>query len=188
MRRFTCLLLIAPFAGPSAWGQDLPARKAGLWKMAVSVPGTPAGGGDSDQCIDARTDAALQRKAVQTGPGECTQTAVRMTSAGHEFESICKTPQGRSVTAVRISGDPQRAYTIVMTHREEPARKSVPDQTIMVKATWAGACPADMKPGDVRMAGARFNVNEMPNPGQMQGMKPEDLQKMIEQMKGSRKK
>lgn len=188
MWRFACVLLVGLFAGHSAGAQDLPARKAGLWKMSVSAPGAPAGVGDSQQCIDARTDADLQRKSVQTGPGECTQTAVRKTSAGHEFESICKTPQGRSVIAVRISGDPRSAYTVVTTHREEPARKGVPDQTITIRATWAGACPADMKPGDVRMAGASFNVNDMPDPGKMQSMKPEDLQKMIEQMKNTQKK
>lgn len=171
----------------SPWAQELPARKPGLWKMAVAMQGMPAGmgSGDNQQCIDSKTDADLQRKALQAGPGDCTPTAVRKTATGHEFEARCKTPQGSMLNTVRMVGDPQSAYTVTVNSRHEPPRKDRPDQVVTIKATWAGACPAGMKPGDVRMFGAQMNVNDMADPKKMQKMKPEELKKMIEQMKAA---
>jgi Protein of unknown function (DUF3617) len=182
-----CLVLATTlFVGPLAWAQEaLPKRKPGLWSMTMNMPGAPQPM-SSQQCVDEKTDEQMQRRALQgesTSP--CTHTNMKRTASGFEMDSVCKTAQGQAVSHMVMSGDPHARYQMEMLTRYEPPRKGRTEQRMSLQAEWKGACPAGMKPGDIQMAGMTMNPAAMGDPAKMRNMKPEDLKKMMEQMKAA---
>ncbi|MEY8875513.1 MAG: hypothetical protein AB9M60_03315, partial [Leptothrix sp. (in: b-proteobacteria)] len=95
-----------------------------------------------------------------------------------EVEADCTSSEGRQHILTRATGDFSKSYTVDSHVTFDPPRHGMNEATMKISATHAGACPAGMSPGQVRMAG-------MPgfDPKAMQGMTPEQLQKMAEEMK-----
>ena len=189
-------LALAAFVGTApAHADDLPQRKAGLWKMAMQMPGMPAGM-ESQQCVDAKTDADMQRRGMQGEPGQkCTQKSIKRTAGGVEIEAECTSPEGKTHVMSRASGDFTKAYTVDSKVQFDPPRHGMREASMKITATHGGDCPAGMLPGQVRMAGMPGGVAGPGAPGgrpalpagidpkALQGMTPEQLRQMAEEMK-----
>ena len=77
----------------------------------------------------------------------------------------------------------------------DPPRQGRKEMRINLQARYAGACPVDMKPGNVRAGGMSMNPSQPGSamPGMPAGvdmsairnMSPEELKRMMEQMKSS---
>jgi hypothetical protein len=175
MNKFVSPALAALLAATSASAQDLPSRKTGLWEMQMQMQGMPGGMG-AQHCVDAKTDADLQRRAMSGEEGaRCTQKSFRRTAAGFEMEAECSSAQGKTFVKSVGSGDFNASYTVDTKVRFEPPRHGMRDSAMKITARHIGACPAGMQPGQVRMQG----MAGMPS---MQGMSPEQMQKMAEEM------
>ena len=66
-----------------------------------------------------------------------------------------------------ISGDFQSHYQIDVVTDSEGGNPALPKHSeVQQQATWVGACPADMKPGDMLLPGGRkVNLLTMAKPG-----------------------
>ena len=183
MMKLVSPAMAALLVAGAAAAQDLPSRKTGLWEMQMQMQGMPGGMG-SQHCIDAKTDADLQRRAMSGEEGEkCALKSSRRTAKGYEMEAECSSAQGKTFVKSVASGDFNAAYRVDTTARFEPPRHGMRDAQMVINARHAGACPAGMQPGQVRMAG----MGGMPS---MQGMSPEQMKKMAEDMQramGSKK-
>lgn len=177
-----------------AAAQELPARKAGLWEMSMQMPGMP-GGTASQHCVDAKSDAEMQRRAFSgNGTEKCTRKSLNRTANGYDMKVECSGPEGRSTVDSKISGDFAQGYTMANHVRFDPPRHGMKETDMTVSAKYAGACPAGMKPGEMRSAGmgaagGTGRPGGMPSGMDMkalQGMSPEQLEQMTEQMKKAR--
>jgi hypothetical protein len=76
----TALGLICLVSSTAVLADDsLPPRKPGQWEVTMQLPDMPGGGLKSSECIDAKTDEAMQKKAMSGGErgGEtCRQTSL----------------------------------------------------------------------------------------------------------------
>lgn len=173
------LALAVPAAG--ALAQDLPARKAGLWDVTMTMPGMPGPMG-AQHCVDPATDAAMQRQAMQADPSQkCTQKSFKRTATGYEIEAECVSAEGKAAMTMRVAGDFSKAYEMDSTMRFDPPRRGQREMTMKTTARHAGACPAGMAPGQIRMAGMPGmggGSGKMPG-----GMTPEQMKQMAEEMK-----
>ncbi len=199
-RRCVLAASAALLVSVGAIADEMPSRKAGLWEMSMQMSaeaGMPGGGAiKSQQCVDARTDADLQRKALQGGDRmQCTQKSVKRLADGVEVEADCTSAEGRQHVSMKATGDFSRSYTMRNHVTFDPPRHGMKDATMTITATHAGACPADLAPGQVRMTGMPGMPSGMSgqggrpagmppgfDPRALQGMSPEQLQKMAEQM------
>lgn len=191
----TRLLVAAALAAMSlpSLAQEMPKRKAGLWEMQMQMQGMPGGGMKSQQCVDEKTDAEMQRKAMQGDDKmKCTQKSMKRTASGFEAESECTSAEGKAFVAAKGSGDFSSRYTVDTQMRFDPPRHGMQTMQMSVTATHGGACPAGMAPGEVRMGnGMRMNPTQsgpagqpsMPDMSAIKGMSPEQLRKMAEDMK-----
>lgn len=176
MTKTTPLVLAALLGCGAALAQDLPARKAGLWEMQTQMQGMPGGMG-MRHCVDAKTDADLQRRAMAGEEGEkCTQKSFRRTGAGFEMEAECVSAQGKTFVKSVASGDFNANYSVDSKARFEPPRHGMREASMKMSARHLGACPAGMAPGQVRMMGMAGGAPDM------KGMSPEQMQKMAEEM------
>lgn len=176
------LLVCVPSAFAQADGR-IPPRKAGLWETSMEMPtgarGGAAGTMSFQQCVDSSTDDAAQRRQFSPDPGaRCTTSNVRTGGGGYEADYQCDTNGSKVSGHVKMSGDLSSRYTLTNTMRPDAAGGgSAVERTVTIVAQHKGACPADMKPGESRMAG----MPPMPAGGGR--MTPEQMQQMIEQMK-----
>jgi hypothetical protein len=178
--------LLAGGLGAAALAQapDLPRRKPGLWETQMNMTQAPGGGAmKSQQCVDEKSDAEAMQRSFG-GEGRCEQKSFKKTAAGFEAESVCKTAEGVATSRMVVTGDMQRRYEMDNLTRFEPPRRGMKEATMKMTATWLGACPPDLKPGQVRMAGGAAMTPGQPgmSADRLKSMSPEERRKAVEAM------
>jgi len=189
--RSICLIIACVASAGYAIAADMPQRKEGLWEIKAESDARNRDMPPMKQCIDAKTDAELQKHAMrgEGGPGrqECAKQSFKKTATGWEADSVCKHGGTTATTHAVMSGDFSNAYTIDSQTHFDPPMNGTADARHKVSVRWLGACPAGWKGGDIEVNGHRFNTLEMQK---MQGgmppggkMTPEQMKQMMEAMK-----
>jgi Protein of unknown function (DUF3617) len=150
----------ALLAAGSAWAQELPARRAGLWKHTTTgVSDQPM---SSQYCVDAASDKKLQmQSAGLRETRDCPAMTIRREGAAYVGESTCSSRGRQTHFKVEIKGDFQSKIVSTTTIKHTPSEGG-DASPIVTTGVWSGACPADWKPGDFSMEGSpRMNINEL---------------------------
>ncbi|MDR2711476.1 MAG: DUF3617 domain-containing protein [Burkholderiales bacterium] len=136
----------------NAQADELPARKAGLWEIAVKLDaGKP--GMMSRQC----TDAAAEKKmgVLANDYMTCSKRDIKKTSNGYIVDSVCSL--GGEVTSTshsEVTGSFNSAYTMKVTDLTQGGIMGKGETSVTtIEAKWLGACPAGWKPGDTETPG-----------------------------------
>jgi hypothetical protein len=126
---------------------DIPARKAGQWKIEMQLPTPGKQSIVTELCLDANTDKQLMSAGIGMTP-ECTTT-----KSGNGFDSVCNFSGMTTRSHVEISGDFQSSYTVKIVSDREGGPAGVPKHSeITQTATWQGECKG-LKPGEMLMPG-----------------------------------
>lgn len=186
-------VLIGTLAATMVNAQDgMPRRKPGLWEMAMEVPGRAGAAMKSQHCVDARSEEQARQRALDDAPNaRCEQRNLKRHANGVEFEYSCTSSRGKTEGRTKLTGDMNASYTMENQVRFDPPRGGMSEGKMTLRGQWVGACPADMKPGEMRMAGlpmggasaAGRGGRERPPPSAEQMQK---IQEMVEQMKQQR--
>jgi hypothetical protein len=143
-----------------AMAADIPARKAGLWELKVTMESVGGASMTFQQCLDAETDQMMMSSAGPIAQEACPKHDVQRSGDTLTIDSTC-TVAGKAATShVVITGSMDSAYTMTMTAQSD----AMPSGKMNVTTTgkYLGACAADQKPGDMIMAnGLKMNVLEM---------------------------
>lgn len=193
--RLAGALLALALGVTTSHAQDtMPRRKPGLWEMVMQMEGMsgmpPM---KSQQCVDAQSDEAMQRRAMAGGDAksECRQTSLKRIAGGVEVTAECAGKEGSTSVVSKVTGDMNASYTIDSLARFNPPRHGMSQAHMIVKASHGGACPAGMQPGEVRLGGMSVNpaAGQAPgggmaiDPNKIRNMSPEERAKFIEEMK-----
>jgi hypothetical protein len=199
-RELALVSLLGMLSCTAAMAEDaLPQRKAGLWEGSMQVTGMPVPGGmASRQCVDAKTDAEMQRKGMSGGrDSQCRQTSIKRSAGQIEIQTDCTSSEGKSHIVSTLTGDFQNRYRMENKMSFDPPRQGMSEAHMTMEAKYMGACPPDMKPGDIRMANgmtmnpAQGQVSGAPGMpagmdlNKLKSMSPEEMKAMAEQMKKS---
>lgn len=160
MNRFWATFFLVLICAVPALAAELPTRKAGLWEMKTTILNGHSV--SMQQCVDARTDQAMQSRAASMPQQNCSKRDVQKSGDTATIDSVC-TVAGKTITShTVITGSFDSAYTMVITSQ---GRGIPPGRTITMAAKWLGPCAADQKPGDVIMAnGMKMNILNMQRP------------------------
>ena len=177
---------------------SLPRRKPGLWEVTMQMPDMPGGGLKSSECMDEKTDEALQKKAMSGGErgGEtCRQTSLKRSGNAVDIVADCTGAEGKSHVVSHYAGDMQGSYAGESVVSFDPPRYGRKEVRMALQAKYAGACPADMKPGDTRAADMAMNPGQaggsmpgMPagmDMSKLRNMSPEQRKQLMEQMRSA---
>ena len=153
----------------------MPKRKAELWEQtmdAASISGGQAMHQVASVCVDPASEGEMAAMGLQMSKDmKCTEQRVTRTATGMEFTSTC--PMGDSGTVASkgvMTGDFNASYKMEMTSTTTgaAAEQMNGEHKMTLTAVWKGPCPADMKPGDIRLsgvpgmpAGATINPSKM---------------------------
>lgn len=147
---------------------DAPARKPGLWEQRVSMEGV-----DAVQiirvCLDKATDQKLSWWGNQAARSTCSKNLVsRQTDGAWRFSSVCDMGSGGvTTTSGTTSGDFEDHYQVTAESSTQGAAAPQMNgaRKVTIDAKYQGACPADMKPGEMEMPGVgRINMLEVQVP------------------------
>jgi hypothetical protein len=145
------LAILPALAFTVAGAAELPQRKPGLW--VITSKSADGSAFESKACLDAKTNAAYDHFNLTAGAEKCSKKDVTQAGSRTTIDSVCSMG-GHTVTSHSViswSGD--AAYHIDSTGHWDPPMMGKADTTSSQDAKWTGACPADMKPGDMVMPG-----------------------------------
>jgi hypothetical protein len=157
-----CLLVSLTLVAPQALAQEMPARKAGLWQLSMTVSGAPAQ--IIRHCIDEKTDKQMQQLGQGMDRSACSRNEWRQEGDRYIGESECRFGPSTTTTKIVFQGDFSKSYKGEIEGRIDPPMGGMSQTRTTITARWVGACPAGWKPGDMEMPGGmgRINVNDFP--------------------------
>jgi hypothetical protein len=147
---------------------DMPARKAGQWKIEI-IPET-AGAAPSmtmELCLDAATDKTLMQSGTAMAGGQCQTLSQSQNGNQTIIDSACDIGGMKTRSHVVIAGDFQSSYSMQITSDMEGGSPKLPKHSVITQnATWMGECSDGMLPGDMLMPGGmKVNALKAMNPG-----------------------
>jgi hypothetical protein len=148
-------LLLITLLGAAA---EAPARRPGLW-VATVTSGPVGVGSKAETCVGEGAEAPAALFALNRKLKGCEPPTVTRDGAGYVLHLACAAAGGAltlDTTAV-AAGDFQSRYTVTahtkLAGTSAPAAAAGGDVAIVAEVAYAGACPADLAPGDTRADG-----------------------------------
>jgi hypothetical protein len=166
---FAVLAILVPTIANAAI--DMPARKAGLWQMTMTMEGGHIPPQNIKQCIDAATDKMMNSMGGQFQKENCSKQDMQHVGSTIVVDSVCKSGMrnGTNVSHAVITGDFGSAYTVKVDTKREggtpmPGMPASGEMKMTIDAKWIGPCTGDQKPGDMIMGnGMKMNIHNMPS-------------------------
>ncbi len=144
-------------------------RKPGLWRITHTVDGAPSPM-PMTICVDAALGDKMSQMAGQMSNDiKCAQRDIRGTANGAVIDQVC-TMNGTTMTShIEIVSASDAAFQQTIDSTYSPAMMGRTESKVIMDGQRQGACPADMKAGDMRMPnGMVMNVYKM-----MEAAKPQ---------------
>lgn len=157
-----------------------PTRKGGLWEQTMDLGSMKQ---TISMCVDAASEAKARWWSTERGAGkaDCAEQSVTPTAGGWSFHSVCKMGDNGTVTSDgTATGDFGSHYKVEVTSVTSGAAMAQANGThkVAIEATWKGACPPDMKAGDMMMPGGMKISSEGGTPHVETGPGGVDMAKM----------
>jgi hypothetical protein len=158
----TFAIAISLFCGVSSTAlaaDPFPPRKPGLWEMGIN-PGEGIPPQKISQCIDKDTDAKLQEN-VMSGPGasgaeKCSKHEFKAVAGGYKMHSECQFAGTTAISDGTFTGDFNSEYKADISITYAPPIFGQASGKVTMSGKWVGECPANMKPGDMKMANGKI--------------------------------
>lgn len=133
--------------GPAAGAADAapaPTRAPGLWELKhAGAGGTVIG--TQTLCVSAASEAKVNLFGQVALNVNCSKYATARNGAKWSFEFACGPKEMQSISKGTVSGNLSTSYNLDMTESDGTI-----DMARTIQATHKGACPAGVKPGDLR--------------------------------------
>lgn len=141
-------------------------RKPGLWQITNTVDGA-ASPMPMTICVDAALGEKMSQMAGQMSNDiKCAQRDIRGTPTGAAIDQVC-TMNGTTMTShIEIVSTSDAAFQQTIDSTYSPAMMGRTKSKVIMNGQWQGACPADMKAGDMSMpGGVKMNIYKMMEAG-----------------------
>ncbi len=160
MKTAIALMTLASLAGVAA-AADIPHRKPGLWEM-TSHSTTSKGAEISRRiCLDRESEDLLNRQGVASAQEACSK--VEMHSSGNQFtaKAVCNLGSVKMTSEATTTFTGDSASTTKVHTTFDPPLAGRSQSESQDEGKWLGACPADMKPGDMILKTGGTHPHEM---------------------------
>jgi hypothetical protein len=148
----------APGAQPLALN-DMPHRKAGLWRQTMHMEGVDRPMPAIEACTDEASEAKLNLLGQHKSKDLCqNQDFSRSPDGSIHFSVSCDLgAHGRTASTGTISGDFASHYRIAMASKTTgaPLAQMNSEHKMVIDATWIGPCAPGQRGGDMIMADGR---------------------------------
>jgi len=159
-----------------AAADEIPHRKAGLWRIERMTQGAPSRFGPMEMCIDEKTDD-IMRQRMGDQEQKCEKISFRRDGDKYRVSSVCKIEQTVATTEGTFTGSFDSAYRAELHVTFDPPLHTRAASDIVMEAKWLGPCKPGQKPGDIDAPG----LKALGGPGGQ--MNVQELMKMRDQLR-----
>jgi len=156
---------VAPSAAVSIPGAGQARQALGLWVQRIS---DRRGAAVTRYCLDGEAAARLSYLGRQLSERCRRNDMAEAADGAWRFSTLCDMgPWGSIATEGVARGDFQRHYVVEVGAQASGAAQDAANgpRRVVADLTWQGACPKDMKPGEVDMPdGQRWRVADLNAP------------------------
>ena len=154
---------------------EFPSIKAGHWKTSTTT--SDHGTRTTETCIDESTMKEMLNLGQQMMAGACTDSGLKKVGDKYTSSSVCTIGPTKTTTVSTFQGDFSSSFTFDSSSKMEPPIMGRSSSTTTGKSEYLGNCPAEMKPGDVKMPDGKIM-----NPKAMMNKLPKDFMKNLGNM------
>ena len=145
---------------------DLPKRKPGLWEMTLSAPDGKRPPRSAKYCIDAATEALMDNLAGGMTRHDCIKNDVLPQGASVVVDSVCMIDKSKVTGRSIITAEGDTIFHMQVHTHFDPPLWGQADVDSTSDSKWLGACPADMRPGDMMTtSGIKVNIKDIVKAG-----------------------
>ena len=170
MRHGPVVLALILLSASSAFAQDLPTRKSGLWEMKMVFEGRQIPPQQMRQCTDQSTDKLMHANFGGAAQDVCPDRKIERSGNTMTVDATCRFGGGAMTTQSHsvITGSFDSGYTVKVTSKKiggppVPGASADGETQMTIEAKYLGPCEAGQKPGDIIMAnGMKMNVKDVP--------------------------
>jgi len=140
---------------------DIPHRKPGLWEMTSHSSTSKDMQTTRRICLDRESEDLLNRQGVASGQEACSKMETR--SSGNQFiaKAVCNMGGVKMTSEATTTFVSDTASTTKVHTTFDPPLAGRSQSDTQDDAKWLGACPADMKPGDMILKTGGAHPHEM---------------------------
>lgn len=136
-----------------------PQLKSGLWRITVQSANSRRPPRTSRLCVDDKTLSLLAGAGDTSQSQSCSRNDKHFDGARMIVDSVCRFGRSVATSHVVVTYNGEQAYRVESHSHYAPPFFGRTDTASQQSGTWAGQCPAGMKPGDmVTSEGMRINV------------------------------
>jgi hypothetical protein len=144
------------------YAQDAPKRRPGLWEIVGTSDRNNGEPRTTKMCTDEKTEGLFTHLGDRVSKGVCSKRDVQNQGSQVVTDSVCTIAQTQVTSHTVMTFDSPTSFTIEIHSRYEPALFGRTESSATHVGKWVGACPTDMKAGDVVTPnGTRINLNTM---------------------------
>jgi hypothetical protein len=162
--RIASALAISCFglAGASAFADELPVLKSGLWELSRSTSQQPETKRMTTMCLDESVQAEMREFGLGIAKELCSKNDRRVEGNRLTIDAVCKlgvtTMTAHSV--MTFSGN--TAYHTEGSATYDPPMLNMSEANSSIDAKWVGECQAGQQPGDIMLeSGQTINIKSM---------------------------
>ena len=139
---------------------DLPKRKPGLWEITTTSDRPNSQPMTAKMCTDDKTQQLFAHFGDQAAKTKCSKRDVQNQGTTVITDTVCNIAKSQVTSHAVMNFDSATSFSIQVHSHYEPALFGRTDSNSTHTGKWVGACPADLKPGDVLSPnGVKINMN-----------------------------
>jgi len=170
-----CVICLPVLSGAA---DEIPHRKAGLWRMERITQGAPSPLGAMEMCVDEKTDDILRQRFGGDQEQKCEKISFKRDGDLYRVSSVCKIDETTvAKTEGTFNGSFDSAYRAEFHMTYSPPLHNRAAVDLVLDAKWLGPCKPGQKPGDVFAPG----LKGLGGPGGQ--INVQELMKMREQLR-----
>lgn len=155
---FAALALGLAFGASAA---DLPKLRPGLWELTTTSSRVQDQAPPMKSCVDDATQQEMMNFGQGVQKQMCSRNEIRNEGGGIVAESECKFGATRMTSRSVTTFSGNSSYRTEVRVAYDPPMAGQKEGTLTMEGRYLGACPGDMKPGDIEVAGKRMNLRDV---------------------------
>jgi hypothetical protein len=154
-------LVFFGLAGASAFADDIPVLKSGLWVLSRSTS-EQSDKRMTTMCLDESVQAEMREFGLGVAKEMCSKSDRRVEGNRLTMDAVCKLGVTTMTTHSVMTFTGNTAYHTQGSATYDPPMMNMSESKSSIDAKWVGDCPAEQQPGDITLeSGQKVNIKSM---------------------------
>jgi hypothetical protein len=148
-------------AGASAFAEDIPVLKSGLWELSRTTSQQPEKR-LTTMCLDESVQAQMRDFGLGVAKELCSKSDRRVEGERLTIDAVCKLGATTMTAHSVMTFSGNTAYHTDGSATYDPPMMNMSESKSSIDAKWVAECPPGQQPGDITLeSGQKINIKSM---------------------------